>query len=142
MNDARSEAARWLAQAENDLEFAEHGLRLGYHAQACFLAQQVAEKAVKSIHYLAGARAVLGHSVDGLLERLEPGDPDVDALRPAAQELDQYYVPTRYPNGLPGNVPYRAYTAQQSARAVESARRIVAFARARLDAAGDAGGET
>lgn len=132
MSDPRAEAERWLSQAENDLEFAEHGLRLGYHAQTCFLAQQVAEKAAKALHYARGARAVLGHSVDGLLDRLGDAEAGVDALRDAARELDQLYVPTRYPNGLPGNVPYRAYTAAQSARAVEGARRIVEFARSRL----------
>jgi len=135
MTDPRTEAQRWLAQAENDLEFAEHGLRLGYNAQTCFLAQQVGEKAVKAVHYLRGARVVLGHSVDGLLERL--ADPTADALRPGATELDQFYVPTRYPNGLPGNVPYRAYTAEQASRALEAARRIVDFARGQMSAGSD-----
>jgi len=129
--EARAEAGRWLAQAENDLEFAEHGRRLGFHAQACFLAQQVAEKAAKAVHYLQGARAVLGHSVDGLLEALEARDEAAAALRDGAKELDQHYVPARYPNGLPGNVPYRAYTAEQAARSLATARRVLDWARER-----------
>jgi len=63
--EPREEARRWLAQAENDLAFTEHSIRGGFHAQACFSAQQVAEKAVKAVHYLRGARAVIGR---------EPGD--------------------------------------------------------------------
>lgn len=27
-----------------------------------------------------------------------------------ASVLDKYYIPTRYPNGLPGGVPYEALT--------------------------------
>jgi HEPN domain-containing protein len=131
-NDARVEAERWLAQAENDLSFAEHGLELGYFAQTCFLAQQVAEKAAKAVHFARGARIVLGHSVDALLEPLEASLPEAGRLRDGAKELDQHYVPTRYPNGLPGNVPFRAYTAEQARRALGHARAIVDFARSRL----------
>ena len=54
MWDSRTEADRWLKQAENDLEFARLGLREGFFAQVCFLAQQSAEKAVKAIGYLHG----------------------------------------------------------------------------------------
>lgn len=130
--EASVEAGRWLAQAENDLAFARHGLEHGFYAQACFLAQQVAEKAAKAVHYRRGARVVMGHSVDALLEALEPGEAEVARLRDGAKELDQHYVPTRYPNGLPGNVPFRAYTRDQARRALEHAAAVVAFARRRL----------
>jgi HEPN domain-containing protein len=131
--EPRAEARRWLAQAENDLAFAEHGARLGFHAQTCFLCQQAAEKAVKAVHYLRGARTVLGHSVDGLLEALAPAGLDVAALRPLAKRLDRHYVPSRYPNGLPGNVPAEVYGEPDSTDALAAARRIVAFARAQQD---------
>lgn len=132
---AQAEAERWLAQAENDLAFAEHGVELGFFAHTCFLAQQAAEKAAKAVHYAGGARVVMGHSVDGLLESLEAQAPEVAELRDGAKELDQHYVPTRYPNGLPGNVPFRAYTGEQARRALGHARSIVAFARARAGSA-------
>lgn len=43
-------------QAQHDLEFGRLALREGYFAQACFIAQQSAEKAVKSLAYGAGER--------------------------------------------------------------------------------------
>jgi HEPN domain-containing protein len=131
-SDASAEAERWLLQAENDLAFAERGLEFGFFAQTCFLAQQVAEKAAKAVHYAQGARVVMGHSVDGLLAALEADCPEVADLRDGAKELDQHYVPTRYPNGLPGNVPFQAYTAEQARRALGHARAVTAFARRRL----------
>ena len=131
-SDASAEAERWLLQAENDLAFAERGLELGFFAQTCFLTQQVAGKAAKSVHYARGARVVMGHSVDGLLAALQSDLPEVVDLRNGAKELDQHYVPTRYPNGLPGNVPFQAYTAEQAGRALRHARAIAAFARSRL----------
>ncbi len=131
--DPREEARRWLAQAENDLAFTEHSIRGGFHAQACFHSQQVAEKAVKAVHYLRGARVVIGHSVDGLLGALEAAGLPVTELRPIAAQLDLHYIPTRYPNGLPGNLPFEVYTAAQASDALAAARRIVAFAREQVE---------
>jgi len=59
MRQSRAEAERWLRQAENDFAFAELGAREGFFAQACFVCQQAAEKALKALHYLRGERLVL-----------------------------------------------------------------------------------
>lgn len=133
MSDDRNriEAQRWLAQAENDLRFAEVGIAQGFFAQACFLSQQAAEKAVKSLRYRRGERRVLGHSLVALLETVRDVIPDVDALRPLGAELDLHYVPARYPNGLPDLAPFEAYTREQADRAVAAARRFIDLARAR-----------
>ena len=52
--------------------------------------------------------------------------------REGAQQLDQYYVPTRYPNGLPGGVPAEVFTRRQAEEAVAIARRMVAVAHAAI----------
>jgi len=130
MKQPKAEAQRWLAQTQSDLAFAELGLREGYHAQACFMCQQTAEKALKALHYLAGARVVLGHSVVELLDGLVARHAQLGPLREAAQQLDQFYVPTRYPNGLPGGVPAQIFTRAQAERAVADARRFVQAAKA------------
>jgi len=130
MKQPKADAQRWLAQARSDLGFAELGLREGYHAQACFMAQQTAEKALKALHYLAGARVVLGHSVVELLDGLVSRHPQMAALRESGQQLDQFYVPTRYPNGLPGGVPAQVFSRAQSEPAVTGARKFVETAEA------------
>ena len=66
-----------------------------------FLAQQVGEKAVKAIHYARGERIVYGHSIYDLFKRLKLKDKDAGALLQIAGSLDQFYIPARYPNGLP-----------------------------------------
>ena len=91
---------------------------------------------MKAVHYLRGARVVIGHSVDGLLEALEAAGLAVTKLRPLAAQLDLHYIPTRYPNGLPGNLPFEVYTAAQASDALAAARRIVAFAREQVEGAG------
>jgi len=126
MRDSRAEGERWLRQAENDLGFARLALRERFFAQACFFAQQVSEKALKALAYASGERLVIGHSLVELVERLRRGFPSVEPLREIAGILDQYYVPTRYPNGLAGGVPFEAFGERQAREAVEAAERFVA----------------
>jgi len=122
MKQPKADAERWLAQAENDLAFAELGAREGFAAQACFTSQQAAEKALKAVHSGHGARFVLGHSPVELLDSLLAREPVLRPLRAAAGQLDQYYIPTRYPNGLPGGAPFEVFTTAQAHEAIRLAR--------------------
>ncbi len=119
------EARRWFRQAENDLDFAELAWQNGFFAQCCFICQQAAEKAVKGLIYSQGARQVLGHSVLHLLYRLTEKYPQLEQLYDVAKELDQYYIPTRYPNGLPDGAPFEFYTQAQAEAALRGARRLL-----------------
>jgi HEPN domain-containing protein len=125
MNDARGNADRWLAAARDDLESARYLASGGRHAPACFFSQQAAEKVVKAVHYGQGARSVIGYNVRALVEKLSPRDSRFDALIDAARELDLFYVPTRYPNGLDSGTPAEAFSATQSARAIDLAVRFI-----------------
>lgn len=129
MRASREEARRWLRQAENDLSFGRLALREGYFSQACFIAQQTAEKALKSLAYGAGDRLVIGHSLVELIRRLHGSFPGLAELQESAGQLDQYYVATRYPNGLPGGVPFEAFSERQAREAIEAAGRFVELAR-------------
>jgi HEPN domain-containing protein len=125
MNDPQAEAKRWLTAAGEELTWARHLSSGGFPTPACFHCQQGAEKAVKAVHYHRGARAVLGHNVRALIERLEPRVAALDALVDAARELDLFYIPTRYPNGLDSGTPGEAFSLSQSQRAIEQAEAIL-----------------
>jgi HEPN domain-containing protein len=115
MNAHRIEARRWFSQAQADLEVVRT-LQSGRHyAAACFHSQQVAEKALKAVLYSQGGRVVLGHSVRELAQQCEAPDPAFAGVAGEAALLDQFYIPTRYPNGLPAPaVPSETYTAAQA----------------------------
>ncbi|MCC6641403.1 MAG: HEPN domain-containing protein [Deltaproteobacteria bacterium] len=130
MRDSRAEAERWRRQAENDLEFGRIAVREGFFAQACVIAQQSAEKALKSMAYAAGERVVLGHSLVELVGRLRAPEPAVSDLMEVAGILDQYYVATRYPSGLPGGTPFEAFSARQAREAISATERFLALVRA------------
>lgn len=138
---ARDEAERWLRQAESDLAFAALGAREGFPAQGCFTSRQAAEKALKAVLHLSGARFVPEHSVPELLDRAAAAVADATAdahtaslgrLRDSARQLDQYCIPTRYPNGLPGGIPAEVFTGSQAEDAVGRARAFIEAARALL----------
>jgi HEPN domain-containing protein len=124
----KEEAERWLSQAENDLKFANIGIREKFYAQCCFICQQAAEKALKALHYYGGARAVLGHSVRKLLQAGSLNVPEENDLLEKATLLDQFYIPTRYPNGLPEGSPFEAYTERQAKEAYANAGDFVSLA--------------
>ena len=129
MNQPRHEAERWLAQAVDDLEFTRWVLAEGrYFDKGCFIAQQAAEKALKAVHYLKGERLVFGHSALELLNRLLPEHQELVILREPARLLDRYYIPTRYPNGLPGGSPFESFQRGDLESALDMAERVVAEA--------------
>jgi len=126
------EGRRWLEQAEEDLRWADHlAQRGGYHI-ACFLAQQVGEKALKAYLYARGLEEVRGHSVARL--SAEAGGHDSGFLERARKWsiLDGYYVTSRYPNSLPDSIPARVYTEDAAREAVRLARDIVEYVRERM----------
>ena len=68
---------------------------------------------------------VFGHSLVELAAEL----PLEAGLREELAVLDQYYIPTRYPNGLPGAVPYEVYTRKQAEGAAVVCDRVLELAR-------------
>ena len=128
MKNSEADAKRWLSQAINDLAFSRLALRESYFTQTCFMSHQVAEKALKSLAYFRGDRYVMGHSLSGLVASLEETHPEIKEFHSITGRLDQFYVPTRYPDALPGGTPFEAYDREQAEEAVASAARIVAFA--------------
>ena len=84
--------------------------------------------------YLGGERFVPGHSLVDLLERAATSPEALLHLRDSARQLDQYYIPTRYPNGLPGGVPAEVFSDAQAEDAVGRARSFIDAARALLSA--------
>ena len=106
----RSEGLRWLEQAQADRVGAQLLFDGGSYHLACFVAQQIAEKALKAFLYAQGEEFVIGHSVEALCRWAAEFDSDFEKLREAVAPLDGYYLPTRYPNSLPDSIPARVYT--------------------------------
>jgi len=123
--DPIEEGKRWLRQAQQDIDDAQYN-RAGrrYHL-TCFLTQQAAEKALKAYLYAQGEAMVWGHSVADLARQAAAYDGSFEALIGAGGGLDRHYIPTRYPNGLPGGIPAEAFDADDADKALGRAQRII-----------------
>ncbi len=131
----RIEALRWFATAEGDLVTSSLLKENERFAHACFHAHQAAEKAVKALWYLADADP-WGHSIKKLIEDLKSVDSRLHERIASAVSsgmfLDRFYIPTRYPNGLPDLTPDEAFTAEDARVCIERARQILEAVRSVL----------
>lgn len=118
-----------MAQARRDLEQAASSRREERHEWACFAAHQAAEKALKALHLFHGQDA-WGHVVARLLRDLPMAAPA--GLIDKSRMLDNFYVPTRYPNGHASGAPFEHYGPLQSDQAFSYANEIVEFAAAQM----------
>lgn len=116
------EGKRWLDQARADLRGGEVLLTAESYHLACFVAQQVVEKALKAFLYAQGEEFVIGHSVEVLAGQAAEYDPAFEDLRLQVAPLDGYYVPTRYPSSLPDSIPARVFGRHNAEEALALAR--------------------
>jgi HEPN domain-containing protein len=131
--EAGEEGKRWLEQAREDLKWAvDLAERGGYHI-ACFLAQQIGEKALKAFLYAQGEEVVIGHSIERLCDQASEFDKEFSKVVTKWSILDGYYVPTRYPNSLPDSIPARVYTKDAAKEAVGLAKKIITFVSVRIE---------
>lgn len=126
MKHPSEELNRWLKQAEHDLAAANIDLGNKFFSDACYSAEQAAQKALKGYLYFKGSPLVWKHSVKELISECVGYDKTFSQLVDAGKILDQYYIPTRYPDVLaPPAVPFESYTQKQATEAIELAKKIV-----------------
>lgn len=114
----------WLFFADSDLALAQAALEKSIYHLACFHAQQAVEKFLKACLVKQQARVRKTHSLVELYELVVPFTPDLRDSRSMLEKLDQYYVPTRYPDALPGSLPEGLPNEDDAKRAIEDAEAL------------------
>jgi HEPN domain-containing protein len=127
---ARHRAGLWLGQAKDDLRAAQVLQAAGQAAQACFLAQQVGEKALKAL-LAADDRDLRSHSLGALLREL--GEEPAQRWQRQARVLDKLYAPTRYPDALGDELPADVFGPEDAERALAAATALLAWAKEELE---------
>ena len=115
---------RWLKQAKHDLETAKLTAQSEAYDWACFLCQQAAEKALKAYLYLRGHRAVMGHSILGLLKTCTSHNRSFNELS-RIKRLDEVYISSRYPDGLQEGTPLDFYAREDSEECIALAEKTI-----------------
>ena len=125
-SNLKEKAGRWLLHAERDLGFGKLGLEIGgFYAQACLMAHQSAEKALKAMLYLRGARLVQERSISELLLRAADVHPGLSRYQDMASKLDQYYLISRYLGVEPGGASSELVDEAQAKEAMGQGENLI-----------------
>ena len=115
-----------MRQAEADLKASRDSFEDGNFEWICFQAQQCGEEALKAYLYEKGFTSIMTHSLKELLTECAKLEASFMSLSTDARTLDMYYIPTRYPNGLGGDLaPAEFYESEDAARCIRSAESIL-----------------
>jgi len=123
---------QWLARAENDLAFAGIGFREKYFSQVCFLSQQVVEKCLKAFLLAKGRSYPRQHKVVELATLCAEIQEELEPLKIELKLLDEFYLPTRYPDAIPGGLGAGLPSTEDAQRALRAATAILGIVRARI----------
>jgi HEPN domain-containing protein len=116
------ESESWLRFAREDLRMAELALEVDIYNQVCFHSQQCAEKAIKALLLFQRQTLPRTHLLGDLLNLLHP-NPLPNSLD--IQLLDRFYIPTRYPDALPGSLPEGLPNREDATEALAVARQVL-----------------
>ena len=125
---------QWIKQAEVDFDVLccihDSLSNNTFCGHVCFMAHQVAEKALKGgAYFLCGLEndVLHGHHLTKLARILETvHQANTDNLVRSAMSLENYYLDTRYPNRWPAHTaPSGHYYKEQADEAKERARRVL-----------------
>lgn len=119
-------SADWLKQAKRDLEVAKAQMKTEFFEWSCFAAQQAAEKSVKAVLQKLGAEA-WGHSISDLLRGIKEKLDIPDDLIESAQQLDKFYLLSRYPNSWASGIPGDYITKKDADDAIGHSEKIIQF---------------
>lgn len=127
-------AKEWIKRAEEDIRWTENNINSGFFTQACFTAQQVAEKSLKAFLRKRGVeidRRFKTHQLVLLLRRCQEFDQEFASLEKKCRILNEYYAPTRYPEIL--GLEFRGYGKEQATEALSLAKKVFEFVKRRLE---------
>lgn len=116
--------AEWLYFASTDLRVAELSLNEELYNQVCFLSQQAAEKSLKALFAFGKKPIPRIHTITQLIQLLFSSENDKKILLPQAVFLDKFYIPTRYPDALPGTLPQGLPNKVDAQKSLEIAQSI------------------
>ena len=134
MKEPNKDAQRWFRQSEDDYRFVKYLKKEeDFFDKGSFMAQQAGEKALKSCLYATGKRRVIGHSLYEMADELSKQDNRFRNIVSASKRLDRYYIPTRYPNGIPGGSPFQVFDKEDLNKAFEDLKMIIDICRQFLE---------
>lgn len=135
---------RWWQTADSSLETAHLAHEYGAYHHACLHGEQAAQQVVKGLLHGVGASSdARGQDLSALGRAAEDalGAALLEDVWEALARLSRHYLPSRYPDALPGGTPLDHYTSADSAQALNDATLVSDFVRHAWDGLRSAAGE-
>lgn len=135
MGSFKEEALKWLEFSKEDMRMAELAMREEIYNQVCFHSQQCIEKSLKAILAAEGMNIPRTYKVTDLIAEVNKvvGEDLFEKFK-GIEIIDQYYVPTRYPDAVLGILPEGMPGRDEAMEAIEFARAISRYALQRIEA--------
>jgi HEPN domain-containing protein len=118
----KEEAERWFDFALEDLKLADLAMKEEIYNQVCFHAQQCVEKILKGYLILKGQMYPKSHKLADLLSKIQ--ESPLDPLKDEILSLDRFYIPTRYPDTLPGTLSEGLPSKKDAEEALNTAKEV------------------
>mgnify|MGYP001566342909 CR=1 FL=1 len=125
----KTQPTDWLFFAQSDLDGARSLADDSIYHIACFHCQQAVEKALKVYILSTGKIPPKVHTLQELAEGVTETLREIEQFRPQLIILDTFYIPTRYPDALPGSLPEGLPTKQDAEEAINIAEKLLALVR-------------
>jgi HEPN domain-containing protein len=109
---------QWLNIATEDHIVAQLVLDEEHFSHACFLAQQCMEKSLKAYLIATTNQYPRVHNLVDLLTLCIAIDSNFAQFAAACALVDKYYIPTRYPAGIPGGLANGPPSKKQAEQAI------------------------
>lgn len=119
--------SKWLTYATEDLEVAKLSLERYIYNQVCFHSQQAVEKILKGFLELHDKEVPRTHSLRELLRLSIRVKSELGMFFDYAIILDQYYIPTRYPDAVPGVMEDGLPDQEDAREALNMAKEILEY---------------
>jgi HEPN domain-containing protein len=128
-----NQAEDWFKLAEEDRRVAEWAFQEGIYTQVCFHAQQGAEKMLKGFLKWHSQSIPKTHSLVEILSHCVALDQTIEEIRGDCRNLQAYYIPTRYPDALPGSLLEGLPIGKDAEEAYNGLIRIMNLIRGRVE---------
>ena len=117
----------WLNEAKWDLDNAKILFKKKRYNTSIFHSQQAAEKAIKALLFSCNING-WGYVIISLLKKYkEIKNREIGSIEKEVIYLDKQYIPTRYPDALPGIEPHKYFDKEEAKTSILYTEKILTF---------------
>ena len=132
MKNNGSTYGKWIYFAEEDFNFARLGFEDKFYSHVCFLSQQVVEKSCKAFLIYSKINYPKTHKIVDLVNSNKKLFSLLSKYINELKVIDTFYIPTRYPDGIPGSLNNKLPNREDAKESLEVAESVLSIIKGKL----------